>query len=318
MGWSLYTLVDIQAWSSGLVASIVLSCVLLKLLFDVSVGNTILGIVLAFLFSFVGVQASGTVGINPVGPIAKCSQLIFGGVSKIQGQNLQEAQSVSLIAGSLAGQAASHSVDMVADLKIGHLMSAAPKAQFWAQLWGTVFTILPTTGLFVAFTKAYPCITNHDLKCPFDLPAVMAWKMVAIAMTSATSAIPKSSGISNACVLLTSGITAIVLGIMSIITVVIKYRLPPKYRNYVPNWSGIGLGFLIPNVALPFGMVCGAVTAVLMKRLRPAVWELYGYPFAAGLTAGEACSGLLTVGLIIAGVGGNTLGTQIGCPFGSC
>ena len=168
---------------------------MLKWQFNVAVGHTILGIILAFIFSFVGVQATGTVGINPVGPIAKCSQLIYGGISKAQGQGLKEAQTANIIAGSLAGQAAAHSTDMVVDLKIGHLLSATPKGQFWAQFWGTVFTIVPMTAMYVLFTKAYPCIINHDLKCQFGMPAVMAWKFVAMAMTASDVAIPKSSGI---------------------------------------------------------------------------------------------------------------------------
>jgi uncharacterized oligopeptide transporter (OPT) family protein len=169
--------------------------VLLKVQFGVSVGHTILGIILAFLFSFIGVQSTGTVAINPIGSIAKCSQLVFGGVSKAQGQNIQDAQLTNIIAGSLAGQAASHSVDMVGDLKIGHLLSATPKGQFWAQLAGTVFTVVPMTGVFLVFTKAYPCIIDHTIeKCPFSLPAVLAWKSVAQAMTALESPIPKSSG----------------------------------------------------------------------------------------------------------------------------
>ena len=104
----------------------------------------------------------------------------------------------NLVAGSLAGQAAHHSVDMVADLKIGHLMSATPKGQFWAQLAGTVATVIPMTGLFVLYTQAYPCITDHTIeKCQFEMPAVMAWKAVAIAMTETKNPIPKSSGITS-------------------------------------------------------------------------------------------------------------------------
>jgi uncharacterized oligopeptide transporter (OPT) family protein len=170
----------------------------LKLQFNVSVWNTILGVILAFIFSFIGVQATGTVGINPVGAIGKCSQLVFGGVTKLEGLDLKAAQSVNLIAGSLAGQAAHHSVDMTSDLKIGHLLSATPKGQFWAQMVGTVAGIVPLTGLFVVYTNAYPCITDHTIeKCPFSMPAVKAWKMVAIAMTSNEAPIPKASGSSN-------------------------------------------------------------------------------------------------------------------------
>jgi uncharacterized oligopeptide transporter (OPT) family protein len=162
----------------------------------VAVGNTILAIIIAFFLAFVGVQSSGTLGINPVGVIAKASQLVFGGISKATGQELKSAQLENLIAGSVAGQAAHHSVDMVSDLKIGHLMSATPKGQFWAQFWGTAITVVPMAGAFLVYAKAYPCIIDHDLpgECMFEMPAVTAWKAVAVAITDPNASIPKSSG----------------------------------------------------------------------------------------------------------------------------
>jgi uncharacterized oligopeptide transporter (OPT) family protein len=281
----------------------VLSCVILRVQFDVSIGNTIVGIILAFIFSFIGVQATGTLGINPVGSIGKCSQLV--------------AQTTNLLAGSLAGQAASHSVDMTGDLKIGHLMSATPKGQFWAQLFGTVFGIVPLTALFVIYTKAYPCILDDNIQpCPFALPAVMAWKAVAIAMTDPSDPIPKSSG--NSLLFSYAGIAAIVLALVAVVSVVIRTRLPTKYQPYMPNWVAIGLAFTFPNPDIGFALVCGAVCAFLVKKYKPQVWDMFGYPFAAGLSAGEACSGLLKAGLVIAGVGGSTKGSQVGCPFGDC
>jgi len=62
-------------------------------------------------------------------------------------------------------------------------------------------------------------------------------------------------------------------------------------------------------------MLCGAVVAFLFQKYRPALWELYGYPVAAGLTAGEACSGLLSAGLVLAGVGPDVKGSTIGMPW---
>lgn len=41
---------------------------------------------------------------------------------------------------------------------------------------------------------------------------------------------------------------------------------------------------------------------------------MYGYPVAAGLAAGESCSGLLSAGLVLAGVGASQYGIQVGAP----
>lgn len=65
-------------------------------------------------------------------------------------------------------------------------------------------------------------------------------------------------------------------------------------------------------------MVCGALAAYFMNKYKPELWSYIGYPLAAGLAAGESCSGVLTAGLVIAEVDGGRLGTMVGCPWGDC
>lgn len=48
--------------------------------------------------------------------------------------------------------------DMTGDLKTGYLLRAKPKNQFVAQLVGAIVAVFLTTGLFVLFTTAAPCI----------------------------------------------------------------------------------------------------------------------------------------------------------------
>jgi len=62
---------------------------------------------------------------------------------------------------------------MVGDLKTGHLLRASPRAQFLAQLIGSIFAVLIAVPLFVLYSKAYPCILDASIdKCPFALVAV--------------------------------------------------------------------------------------------------------------------------------------------------
>jgi uncharacterized oligopeptide transporter (OPT) family protein len=81
---------------------------------------------------------------------------------------------------------------------------------------------------------------------------------------------------------------------------------------------GVGLAFVVPMTPVIFAILCGAIIAALVKKYKPAIWQRYGYPTAAGLAAGESCSGLFTAGLMIAGVSASKLGTQIGCPPTGC
>lgn len=105
------------------------------------------------------------------------------------------------------------------------------------------------------------------------------------------------------------------MGGLVIITFVIRERLHPKYRPFVPNWSAMGLAWVIPNggaSTYSFAMVVGAFAAHFARRYWPRKWDIYGFSIAAGLAAGEACSGIVQAGLVIGGVDGGTVGSEIG------
>jgi uncharacterized oligopeptide transporter (OPT) family protein len=142
-------------------------------------GEAILSFLLAFIFSFIGVQSSGDTDINPIGSVAKASQIIFGGVSKGRGENEAPAQRVNLVAGAVAGGAAAQATDMVGDLKTGHLLGAKPKVQFAAQLFGSTIALFLGPGLFVLFAAASPCILTGEEPCTYGAPSVAAWVAVA-------------------------------------------------------------------------------------------------------------------------------------------
>jgi len=145
-------------WSIGLVLSTIMCCAILATLFHMNVGEAMLSLVLGFLFSFIGVQSSGYTDINPVSTVAKASQLIFGGISKGSHMALKPAQTMNLTAGMIAAGSAAQASDMTGDLKTGYLLRAKPRVQFIAQLYGSVVAVFLTSGLFVLFTKASPCI----------------------------------------------------------------------------------------------------------------------------------------------------------------
>jgi len=52
------------------------------------------------------------------------------------------ATAVNIIAGNVAASAAGQSVDMLQDLKTGHILHVAPKAQFIAQCVGSLFGVV--------------------------------------------------------------------------------------------------------------------------------------------------------------------------------
>ncbi|KAJ3513007.1 hypothetical protein NLJ89_g3194 [Agrocybe chaxingu] len=293
-------------WTIGLLLSTIMSCAILATQFNMNVGEAILSLLLGFIFSFIGVQSTGHTDVNPVSTVAKASQLIFGGISKGVGLEPKPAQMVNLTAGVIAAGSAAQAADMTGDLKTGYLLRAKPRNQFIAQLCGSVVAVFLTSGLFILFTKASPCIVdpNDDGTCTYGVPSVTAWAAVAVAVTSPKLPIPPSSGY-----------TAIALGIFSMVTLVFRnYFLPKKYWHWVPNWNAVGLAFVVPQVYYSIAMAAGSLFNYIWMLRNPAGYDMYMFAVSAGMLAGEGLGGVFQALLAIAGVDGGKYGTAIGCP----
>ncbi|KAG4305629.1 hypothetical protein PORY_001185 [Pneumocystis oryctolagi] len=308
----LYSQIPFWQWFPLLILSIIFTCIVLFFQFGISVGLSLFSIFLGFIFSFIGAQSSGTTDVNPISTCAKSSQLILGAVSRAQHMDLILAQRLNLIAGSVSACAAAQSVDMIGDLKTGHLLGARPRIQFYAQVSGIVVSVWLNVVLYILFNKAYPCFitqftsnySSSDI-CVFGAPAVAAWRAIASAMTSPQLPVPLSSVYAS-----------LGLGVLSVIVVVYKYSYcPQKYRDYVPNFNAIGLGFVIPQTYYSIAMIIGAVVSHLWKKRKPVSYDIYALAIATGFTAGEGIGGVVNAVFEIAGLSGQKYGTHIGCPY---
>ncbi|TFK73351.1 oligopeptide transporter, partial [Pluteus cervinus] len=291
-------------WTLGLLASTIMCCAILATQFSMNVGEAILSLLLGFIFSFIGVQSTGTTDVNPVSTVAKASQLVFGGVSHGMAQN--PARMLNLSAGVIAAGSAAQAADMTGDLKTGYLLRAKPRNQFIAQLCGAVVAVFLTSGLFILFTKAAPCIINPPAsgECTYSAPSVSAWAAVAVAVTSPKLPIPKSSGY-----------TAIVLSLISVLTLLVRnYLIPKKYWHWIPNWNAIGLGFVVPQTYYSIAMGVGSIFNWIWLKHSPGTYDMYMFSISAGLLAGEGLGGVAQALLAILNVDGSRYGSTIGCP----
>ncbi|KAH7377059.1 oligopeptide transporter [Plectosphaerella cucumerina] len=301
-------------WTSGLVASIVLAIVIMKVQWEIHVGLTILALLLAFLFSFLAIQIGAVTDQTPLTAASKASQLVIGGATTGMGYSVQHAQRINLVAGGLASGAADVSTALTADFRTGFLLGTPPIKQFIAQAIGTFVSVWLAPGLFVLFTTAYPCIINPDIDgghCAFGAPSVGAWAAVAQVVTEPNVSIP-----------LSSGIFSIVMGVVSILQVFFRHYYlvgeREKYRDFLPNWGAIALSFVIPGPVFVNAAMLGALIAAVWRRWKPESFEVYGYAIAAGMIAGEGMGGVVGAILQLAGVSGDIKGTNLGCPMSSC
>jgi uncharacterized oligopeptide transporter (OPT) family protein len=109
-----------------------------------------------------------------------------------------------------------------------------------------------------------------------------------------------------------SGYTAIGLAIAAILTVILKYNyIPAKYHHFVPNWTAIGIGFILNATTYPTAMSFGATVAFAWRKKFGRNYAMYCYPVAAGFIAGEGLGGIVTAVLTILGIGGGKFGTTV-------
>ncbi|KAF9239493.1 OPT oligopeptide transporter protein-domain-containing protein [Melanogaster broomeanus] len=299
--------VPLWLWGSVLLASVIVTCVVMGVQFGQNVGITLLAIIFSFLFSFIGCESAGRTNINPVTSIGNASQLVFGGVGKGQHYSVKQGELLNSLSGMLALGAAEQAADMIGDLKTSHLLRSSPKAIFCGQLCGAIVSIFMAAGIYVVFSTAYPCINDLSYTtCSFPTPDVQSWRAVAVAVSSSSLPIPP-----------TSGYTAIGLGLAAVMTVIAKHTIvPPKYHAWVPNFNAIGIGFILNISTYPLAMVFGSTIAFFWRRMFFNQYQMYCFAVAAGFIAGEGLGGIVNAVLTIAGVSGARYGTSIGCPGG--
>ncbi|KJX93603.1 hypothetical protein TI39_contig4286g00001 [Zymoseptoria brevis] len=210
-------------WASGTFITIVVTCIVLGLQYNMNVGLSLL--------------THHTAG--------KASQLVFGGVTTPGSYSLHDKQLVNFVGGMVAIGAAAQSTDMVSDLRTGYLLGASHRAQFYGQLCGSFVAVWLSVGLFLLFTGAYPCILDASIEdCSFSTPAPGAWVAVAQAITIGYLAI--AFGVLS---------TFVVYGRYRL--------FPKTWLTYVPNLSVFGLAFVVPTTQYALAMAAGAVAVYL-------------------------------------------------------
>ncbi|KAJ3228300.1 hypothetical protein HK099_004293 [Clydaea vesicula] len=266
-------------WLGGLVVSSTFTIVVLTVLFKVPFFQSVLAILVGFVLAFVGVQSSGETDINPTGSIGKTSQFMF---AAFRTDDVNQMLRTNLVAGNVAASCAAQTVDMVGDLKTGYLLNASPKAQFIAQMFGSLVAVFVSVGLFTLFGTTYPCFlapittinaTVVTKPCQFQAPTVASWTAVTLAVTT---------GISRT-VPMSSGYFSLALTIFIIIFTIFKYKFLSKtQREYLPNLNG--------------SLVC-----FFWKRRSPTSFEIFGFALASGFVAGEGIGGIFEAVINLSG-----------------
>lgn len=248
---------------------------------------TFLAVVLALFFSILGVRALGETDLNPVSGIGKLSQLIFAAIIP---HNHPARILINLIAGGIAEAGAQQAGDLMQDLKTGHLLGASPKAQFTAQLIGTIYSVFVSSIMYKVYNSVYEIPSKM-----FRIPTAVVWIDCSRLVTG--EGLPPH--VFEFCILF-----AVVFGVIS----AVKNIVPPthkyhKYLVYLPNGVAVGIGiYNTPNFTLA-RFLGGLIAYVWMKRASKRKDEKVKMViFSSGLVLGEGLLSGFTMVLTSLGV----------------
>lgn len=201
----------------------------------VPIYATFCAIVLALFFSILGVRALGETDLNPVSGIGKLSQLIF---AVIIPHNHPAKILINLIAGGIAEAGAQQAGDLMQDLKTGHLLGASPKAQFIAQVIGTLYSVVLSSVMYKVYNSVYEIPSLM-----FRIPTAVVWIDCSRLVTG--EGLPPHAF--EFCMLF-GGIFAVISILKNTLSKSSKYN---KYLVYLPNGVAVGIGiYNTPNFTL--------------------------------------------------------------------
>ncbi|KAL6708939.1 OPT superfamily [Coniothyrium glycines] len=139
---------------------------------------TLLSLLLALFLSIMGVRALGETDLNPVSGISKLTQLVFALVTPTSGPGAKNAVIINLVAGAVSESAALQAGDLLQDLKCGHLLGAAPNAQFWGQIIGSTVGAVLSAVVYKLYTHVYTIPGGL-----FEVPTGYVWIFTARLVT---------------------------------------------------------------------------------------------------------------------------------------
>ncbi len=241
------------------------ACVVLgHTLFEVVWWTGIVAVAFSFILSLVAARATGETSVTPIGAMGKITQLLFGVLAPAN-------TTANLMAASITAGSASHSADLLTDLKCGYLLGGNPRKQTISQLFGVL------AGTLVC-VPVYAIVVDPEKLGTSELPAPAAavWASVARLLSNGLGSLPPGAA------------TAIWIGgALGILITLAEEFLPARYQKWVPSATGLGIAGVV-SAANSISMFLGALAAWLLQQFRPQTAERYTIPFSSGLIAGES------------------------------
>ncbi|KAK7203945.1 oligopeptide transporter 8 [Myxozyma melibiosi] len=262
---------------AGIAGSTLLCIVAIKIVFStVPLYAIFAAILIAFALSILGVRALGETDLNPVSGIGKISQLLF---ALIVPRSNPAAVLINLIAGGVAEAGAQQAGDLMQDLKTGHVLGASPKAQFYAQIIGTAYSILLSTVVYRLYNAVY-----EIPGAVFRIPTAVVWIDCSRLVTGA--GLPTHAQT-----------FALVFGLLFGILSVVKALYAKRWWSvWIPSGVAVGVG-IYNSPSFTLARFVGGLASWYLSR-RQSYFRADQVPLvitASGLVLGEGLFSVLTM-----------------------
>jgi len=236
-------------------------------MFSMPLYEPLIAVLVACLTSVLAVRALGETDLNPVSGIGKISQIVFAGVAP---GNVV----ANLVAGAISEAGAQQAGDLMQDLKTGHLLRASPRAQFYAQLVGSFFSVFFAVAAYQLYSTAYEIPSAL-------LPAPTAAIWIDMAELVNGGHLPDK--VSQFCLAL-----ALIAACFPILIAIF-----PKMDSYLPSCVAFAVAmYVTPNWTI--ARVVGSAVDYFWKKYRPQSHEKYMIIVASGFVLGEGITSILT------------------------
>ncbi|MCE5303990.1 MAG: OPT/YSL family transporter [Planctomycetaceae bacterium] len=282
-------LADVEAPASWFILGVLLSgsaCVVLGMWrFQISWWMGIVAVALTFLLSIVAARATGETDITPISAMGKITQLAYGVIAPSN-------MTTNLMTASITAGAASHSADLLTDLKSGYLLGSNPRRQTLAQFFGVVAGILFCVPIYTIVVKtptpaadgSQPAAAETNLgTAQLPAPSAKVWAAVAEVLNRGLDGLPPGA------------IWAMVIGgaLGAALTLAEEF-LPRPWVRWLPSATGLGIAGVVP-ASNSISMFLGALIAWLWTKWNAKSAEKYVISGSSGLIAGESLTGVAVI-----------------------
>jgi putative OPT family oligopeptide transporter len=253
--------------------------------FGVEYWLGVVALALVFFFCLIAINSTGLTSITPIGAMGKLTQLTFGALAP---GNVR----TNLMTAGITGEVASHSANLLSDIKPGYMLGAKPRQQAIGHALGALAGAVISVPVFYLFFLDLPADQTFSFTAPtvekvsfgeYPMIAANIWKGVAEVLTRGISNIRWSARI--------AALIAIVFGVLfEVCRIASKNRFPLSA-------VALGLGFVIPFY-MCLAMFVGALVFWLIEKLAQKDGRLQRIalenqePICAGVIAGAALMGI--------------------------